>query len=99
MRTSRWSIDAQRQFGGWLNYLVAENEALGKDAAIIIEARAAKLAQRPFDGRPSRWPSLRELSLPRWRKLLIYEVKDAEVVIIAFYDMRQDLSAVSPTPE
>ena len=99
MRTSRWSIDARQQFNNWLSPFVEEDETLAEEAAILIEAYAGKLARRPFDGRSSRWPGLREASLMRWRKILVYEVKETEVVIIAFYDTRQDLSVMSPTPE
>ena len=99
MRSSRWSIDARRQFIRWLRPFAAENTGLAQEATRLIEVRAEALAAHPFSGRPSRWTGLREASLPRWRKLLVYQVKRTEVVMIAFYDTRQDLSAVSPEPE
>lgn len=99
VRTSRWSLDARRQFLRWFIDFAEQDETLARKAADLIEARAEKAARRPYDGRPSRWPGLREASLKRWHKLLVYEVTDTEAVIIAFYDMRQDLSVVSPTPE
>ena len=57
------------------------------------------LARRLSDGRPSRWPGLREISLTDWHKFVVYREDEDEVLIIAFYDMRQDLSTVSPMPE
>ena len=99
MRTAQWSINAQLQFLNWFSSFAEADERLADEAATLIRARADQLGRLPFTGRPSRWPGLREASLPRWRKLLVYQVKRTEVVVVAFYDTRQDLSVVSPRPE
>ena len=58
--------------------------------------RARKIAERDSDGRISRWPGLREVGLSDWHKLLVFRVSPSSVTIVALYDMRQDLSVVSP---
>jgi hypothetical protein len=35
----------------------------------------------------------------RWRKIIVFQVVGEEVLIISFYDARQDLTGVQPVPE
>ena len=99
MRRLRWSREARIQYRSWLAYLAGIDPALATRGGRFVDSRTIALASRPTDGRPSRWPGLRELGLTDWHKLVVYREDEAEVVVIAFYDMRQDLSVVSPAPE
>lgn len=99
MRTVRWAFEARRQRLEWLTWLAEQNEEKAKEAFADTIKRTNDLAPRPFAYRASRWPGLRERSLTAWKKIAVYQVTDAEVIIIAFYDARQDLSQVQPQPE
>jgi plasmid stabilization system protein ParE len=91
VRRLRWTIRARQQLNDWIERLQEDDDLLAMRASAQTEARIDKLAERPFDCRLSRWPGFRELSLPRWSKIVIYRVSDDEVVITAFYDARQDI--------
>ncbi len=99
MRSLEWSDTARQQFIDWIGYLSDQDGRVAKVATEQVEERVDRLAGRPFDCRQSRWPGFRELSLLRWNKIVVYGVNDVQVLIVAFYDSRQDLSAVSPRRE
>jgi hypothetical protein len=65
-------------------------------AAADVRKAVATLSRQPLRARPARWPGLRAWSLARWRKIMMC-VDGPIVRIVAFYDARQDLSAVDPT--
>ncbi len=96
MRRLEWSTPARRQFNAYIDYLLGESPRSAERASREVLAAARRLAAQSFMGRPSRWPGLRELSLRRWRKILVYKVEADEVRIVALYDTRQDLSRVTP---
>lgn len=99
MRSVRWSLTAQRQRLEWLIYLADHNEEKAKEAFADTLVRSDQLARRPFAYRAARWPGLRERSLIRWKKIIVYQVTETEVIVAAFYDARQDLSRVHPNTE
>lgn len=99
MRGIRWAGAARTDQLQWLLYLADRNPQAADDAADDIEEKVAHLPRRPLDHRPSRWRGLREMSLPRWSKIVVYQVTDEEIIVIAFLDPRQDLTALQLKPE
>ncbi len=99
MRAVRWSLTAQRQRLDWLVHLAEYSEDRAKAAFAETVLRSGQLARRPFAFREARWPGLRERSLTRWKKIMVYQVTDTEVIVTAFYDARQDLARVRPETE
>lgn len=94
-----WSLAANRQLIDYLDYLAEHDERLSVRAKRDIVGRVSLLGRRPQTGRNARWPGLREFSLTRWRKLIVYRVEDGRVIVVAFYDARQDLSQAKPKPD
>ena len=99
VRRLRWSDNAGRQFEAWTDYLAGYDADFAKRSKEAVETRVNGLVHHPYRWRGSRWPGLREFSLLKWKKVVVYQVQDREIVIIAFYDTRQDLSGMSPKPE
>lgn len=99
MRRVRWSRTARDAQRSWLEHLEAIDPRLTDRALAESETLSRNFGRRPYSFRPSRWPGLREASLLPWHKILVFEVTKDEVVVIAFYDTRQDLSRTHPTPE
>lgn len=99
MRAVRWTIRAERSFYEWLDYLAGIDGELALRAATEARAEVSKLAWRAPMFRRSRWEGFQELPLRDWRKLVVYAATEDEVVVIAFYDQRQDLTRVHPEPE
>ncbi len=99
MRRVRWSQEARKAQRDWLDELEAQDPRLTDRAISESEALSLKTGARPFSFRPARWRGLREASLLRWHKILVFQVLQDEVVIVSFYDARQDLDRVSPLSE
>lgn len=99
MRRVRWSEEARNAQREWLDSLERQDSRLTDRALAESEALSLRTGAHPFAYRPSRWQGLREASLLRWRKIIVFQVLPDEVVVISFYDTRQDLSRVQPTPE
>ena len=99
MRTVEWSAKAERQLAIWIHHLA---ESAGADVAKRAndEARRKATGLARFSGyRRSRWAGYQELSLRGWHKILVFRITPDRAIIAAIYDMRQDLSRMSPRPE
>lgn len=92
MRTT-WLPRAKRSLRNYLLYLRELSPALFAEAEQELREAALQLCQFPYAHREARWPGLREVYVPRWKKLIVYRVEQDRVVIVAFFDARQDLSA------
>ncbi len=99
MRRVRWAKEARDAQRDWLDYLEAQDPRLTDRALAESQALSLRVGARPFAYRPSRWTGLREASLLRWHKVLVFQVLDDEVLILSFYDARQDLTRVQPKSE
>ena len=99
MRTVEWTAKAERQLASWINYLAdAAGPHLAERAHREARLKADSLAR--FSGyRSSRWSGYQELSLTPWSKIIVFRQVPGRVIIVALYDMRQDLGAVSPEAE
>jgi plasmid stabilization system protein ParE len=94
--TVRWTRPAQRDFDAYLVYLHERDPGISQSAESDIRSRVELLGKRPGIGREARWLGLHEFSLTRWRKIIVYRIVRDGVVIIAFYDARQDLAKAKP---
>ena len=99
MRLVRWSKEARDAQRDWLDHLERLDPRLTDRALAESEALSRKAGVGPYRFRPSRWEGLREASLIRWHKIIVFQVLADEVLIISFYDARQDLTRVQPGPE
>ncbi|HCK83778.1 MAG TPA: hypothetical protein DHW63_04455 [Hyphomonadaceae bacterium] len=91
-----WSGPAQRAFDAYIDYLIETSPRVAQRASREIVAATERLGRRPNLGRPSRWKGLREWSLLRWKKIVVYRVDAGRLRIVALYDARQDLARVTP---
>jgi plasmid stabilization system protein ParE len=96
MKPVRWSKEARDAQRNWLDHLEGQDPRLTDRALAESEALSLKVGDRPFRYRPSRWRGFREASLLRWHKVIVFQVLPDEVVIVSFYDARQDLADVQP---
>lgn len=99
MRQVRWSREARDAQRAWLDHLETIDPRLTDRALAESEALSTSTGKRPYSFRASRWGGLREASLIRWHKIIVFQVTKDAVAIIAFYDARQNLSRVHPTTE
>lgn len=95
MRRVTWTAPAQRSADDYLDYLAERNPAAAKRASDETQAVSRHLAYMMTPGRPStRWPGRRELSLTRWKKLIVFQILPDRISVLAFLDTRQDLDVV-----
>lgn len=92
----RWTPPARASLEEYFAYLSEHAPSITSTARVDIQKVVGKLARRPNMGRRARWLGLREWSLLRWKKIVVYRVEAEQIVILAFYDARQDLSGVTP---
>ena len=93
---AQWTDPAEAQLNSYIAYLAAVRPSLIAEALSDLRNSADAVGRRPGIARPSRWPGLLERSVRRWRKLLVLEPSASGLLVLALYDMRQDLSAVDP---
>jgi plasmid stabilization system protein ParE len=93
-----WSEPALTAFSEFLDFLDDRSFALADRAEAEIKKTLRRLAEHPGHGHLSRWPGLLEWSAADWKKIIVYRETPDGLRIIAFYDARQDLSVVHPTP-
>ncbi|MEL4073533.1 type II toxin-antitoxin system RelE/ParE family toxin [Ochrobactrum sp. GPK 3] len=82
---------AARDFEDIVDYIALDNPAAAEDVYQRITTAARKLPQFPAIGRPGRHPETRELSVSALPYLIVYEVSDEAVTIIAVFHTARDL--------
>lgn len=100
MREVGWTETAELTARQYLDYLAERNPPAAKRASDEIQAISRQLTYVMTPGRPSmRWLGFRELSLLRWKKIIVFKILPDRISVVAFYDARQDLDAVDPPTE
>lgn len=75
--------------------LLEVNPAAARRARQEIQGATRRFMWMPTPGRPStRWSGCRELSLLRWRKIIVFKVFPDRLSVLALLDARQDLDAI-----
>lgn len=84
-----WTSRAERDLRALVAYLKHHREeAAGRAAAELLDA-ADLISRFPGTGRPGRLEGTRELSVPRWSKIIVYEVRNGLVVVLTLRDPRR----------
>lgn len=100
MRTVRWTASARRSAELYLDYLNDQSPSASKRASLEIRAVSRQLTYVMTPGRQSmRWDGFRELTLRRWKKIIVFKILPDRISVVAFYDMRQDLEVLPPPVE
>ena len=100
MRIVRWTVPAQASAERYLDMLLTHNPAAAKRAREEIQGAARRFVYMPTPGRLSRrWEGCRELSLTRWKKLIVFKILPDRLSIVAFLDTRQNLDVVEITED
>ena len=96
MRAVGWTNPAQQSAERFLDLLLALNPLAAKRAQEEIQAATRRLIYMPTPGRASqRWPGTRELSLVRWKKLIVFKILSDRISVLAFLDARQDFDVIN----
>ncbi|MES2861101.1 MAG: type II toxin-antitoxin system RelE/ParE family toxin [Pseudomonadota bacterium] len=99
MREVIWSPEAEDAQDAYIDWLVEYDEQTAKRIQAEIEAWTLLLSKRPLIGNAARWPGFRVHGDRDLDKLMIYEVFDDHIEIVAFRDMRQDNSKLRLRPK
>lgn len=83
---------AARDLEGIVDYIALDNPAAAEGVYRGIITAAYKLPQFPSLGRPGRHPETRELSVSGLPYLIVYEVSDEAVMILAVFHTARDLA-------
>jgi toxin ParE1/3/4 len=86
----RWTLRAVQEAEDWIDWLTERNVKSAILASSELVRRTNRLAQFNELGRVGRLSGTRELSLPKWQKIVVYEIVDESVVIVSLRDTRQN---------
>lgn len=86
-----WTAEARADSRELVLYLADYDPAVARKAAQSLFARANRLVDLPGLGRPGAEPQTRELSVPRWRRVMIYRVNDNRIEVLALRNTRRQL--------
>ena len=77
----------------WIDWLAEQNSKVAQIALAELISRTNRLTRFNGLGRVGRVSNTRELSLTKWRKVVIYSIIDDFVVIISVLDTRRNFPA------
>lgn len=85
-----WSITAKRQRDYIFEYWNQRNKSnmYSKKLNLAIKERTKILKKQPYIGKEIQFKTLRLISLKHYS--IIYKLKDSAIIIVAFWDNRQD---------
>ena len=95
-RIIRWTRTADVQYVGILEYWVKCNKstAYSKKLLKMVRERTKQIAETPFIYKTADFKGTRVASLGNFS--VFYKVTDAEIIITAFWDNRQDPKKLFP---
>mgnify|MGYP000265227285 FL=1 len=100
MRIVEWGRSAELSAEQFLDMLLEQNPAAAKRAREEIQGATRRFMWMPTPGRPSqRWPGCRELSLLRWKKIIVFKILPNRLSVAALLDARQNLDAIDLSSE
>jgi toxin ParE1/3/4 len=82
---------AARDLGQIIDYIALDNPVTAQDVYRSIVQAATRLAEFPALGRPGRHPETRELSVAGLPYLIVYDVRQDMVTILAIFHTSRDL--------
>lgn len=85
-----WTRTADIQFAGILEYWVNKNKSTtySKKLVKLVTERTKKIAENPFIYKATDFKNVNAASLGNFS--IYYKIFDKEIIIIAFWDNRQD---------
>ena len=89
MPNAVWTVRAERDLRAFVAYLREQREGAAARASADLLDAADLLARRPALGRVGRMEGTREFSMPRWSKIIVYEVRNGVVVVLSLRDPRR----------
>ncbi len=85
-----WTKTADLQFVGVLEYWVNQNKSAtySKKLVKLVSKRTNQISQKPFIYKSADFKGIRVVSMGNFN--IYYKVTDVQIIIVAFWDNRQD---------
>jgi plasmid stabilization system protein ParE len=87
----QWTLRAIQEAEEWINWLTLRNVKSAILASEELVRKTDRLAQFNELGPIGRLSGTRELSLPKWQRIVVYQILTNTMVILSVRDTRQDL--------
>ena len=84
-----WTADARADLRELALYLADYDPAVARRAALRFFTTANRLVEVPGLGRPGAEPDTREISLSRWKRVMVYRIRNNRVEVLALRDTRR----------
>ena len=92
MKRLIFAVAAKRDIDEIVAHVAQDNPVAAAKLFQIIDSAAQRLRTFPSLGRPGRMPGTRELSLAGTSYLIVYDVGDEVVTILAIFHTSRDLA-------
>jgi plasmid stabilization system protein ParE len=92
MKVIEWSPKAQGELFEAVAWLLSRNPSAAVSASDDIMSAVKAAAMRPSAKRAASAnnPDIRIKSLPRWHKIIVYQIQPDRIVIVSIRDTRQE---------
>jgi plasmid stabilization system protein ParE len=85
----KWTLRAIAEAEDWIEWLAARNTKSAKTAGEELLFRTDRLARFNEMGRMGSVIGTRELSMPKWKKVLVYAIVNDQIEVISLRDTRR----------
>jgi plasmid stabilization system protein ParE len=85
-----WTTRAQQEADAWIDWVKHQNPKVATKAVMELIARTAQLQRFHALGRIGFVDGTRELSLPKWKKVVVYRITEIAIEILTLRDTRQN---------
>lgn len=83
-----WTVRARTELADHVRWLAKRDASAAHKMALDVLEAGNSLCRHPGKGRKGRFPSLRELSVSKWCKVLFVEKGVHQITIVAIIDTR-----------
>ena len=91
MKRLIFAVAAKRDLGGIVAHVAQDNPVAAAKLFQIMDSAAQRLRTFPSLGRPGRFPGTREMSVAGTRYLIVYDVGEELVTVLAIFHTFRDL--------
>ena len=92
IETVFWTAEARADLRELVLYLADRDAAVARKAALRFFTTANRLAAVPSMGRPGAEPGTREISLSKWKRVMVYRIRNTRVEVLALRDTRRQVT-------
>ena len=84
-----WTADARFDLRELTSYLAEYDPSVARRAALRFFNVANLLMELPEMGKPGAEPGTREISVPKWKRVMVYRIRGGRIEVLNLRDTRR----------